>query len=416
VRPVAWLRIGCVAVVIAGCSRRVETPVRRVVATVRVGTLDGKAVMAAAADAGVGLLDDGSVVLSRGPAGWEPVATSAHDGAVLALNDGRRFWGVRYPDGEGHTEAHWIAPAHRREEVERRLHELTAEAGKLPAPIAARVTPELPLIALVSATEGDFGDPATHPDDRAASVGIFQWAAERDALHAAGSSLSRFFVALKKRAAAKEDPLYVRAWKQCTRRGLDVRRGELRLRKKAATPAEVVAQLRDTFGEDALRTYQLVAALDWIGEVRATVVRPGHRGGALIGHGYAEAEGGRMVRFDVGGRPVRVRATAVATVGEVLRSATALATAVSLGVNRPHYVESALWQTLSQADAGRRLVDALEAGRLDEVRTVLWPTAPSVDERTLLATFRERALELYRPADRERRARRLATALWLEAP
>lgn len=398
---------------LAACEHKAEPP-RRVVAPVKVGTLDGKAVLAESADASVALLDDGSAVLGRGAGGWEPLPASAREGGVLSLNDGRRFWGVRYPDADGRADAHWVAPAHRREEVEKRLQELTAEAGKLPAGLAARVTPELPLIALVSATEGDFGDPATHPDDRAASLGIFQWAAERDTLHAAGSSLSRFFAELKKRALAKQDPLYVRAWKQCTRRGLDVRGGDFRLRKKRATPADVVAQLRDSFGEDALRTYQLVAALDWIAEVRATVIRPGHRGGALIGHGYAEAEAGKLVRFDVSGKPLRVRAENTTTVGEVLRTPSALATAVSLGVNRPHYVESALWQALSASDAGTRIVAAVEAGRLDEARQLLWPKPEMRDERVLLAAFRARAIELYRPSDRERRARRLVTALWLD--
>jgi hypothetical protein len=382
----------------------------------RVATLGGRAVTVPSRNGQVASLDDGTPVLQRGAGGiWEPLpATVEREGLLLVINDGRELSAIRYPDIDGAAQVRWVAPAHRREELDRRMRELNLEADKLPPQIASRVRPMLALIGLVSATEGDFADPATHPDDRAASLGIFQWAAERDTLHAAGSSLSRFFVALKRRATANEDPLYVRAWKQCTRRGFDIRAGELRLAKKRATPAQVVSRLRETFGEGALRTYQLVAAFDWIDEIRSTVIRPGFRGGSLLGHGYAEAEAGKMVRFDIGGRAVRMRAAAVTTVGEVLRAPAALATAVSLGVNRPHYVESALWQTLAPADAQERVAQALEGGRLDEVRTVIWPAANGVDERTLLSGFRARAIELYRPADRERRARRLATALLLD--
>lgn len=379
-------------------------------------TLDGRAVLAESAEAGTASLEDGTAVLARRPAGeWEPVPSlAARDGESLAFPDGRQLWAIRYADGEGVSRTHWVAPAHRRQEVERRQRELVAEAQRLPAQLADRVQPELPIIALVSATEGDFGDPATHPDDRAASLGLFQWAAERNTPHAAGSSLSRFFVQLKRRALAKEDPLYVKAWMQCARRGLDVGAGDLYLRRKRATPSQVVATLRETFGEGALRTYQLVAAVDWIDEIRSTVIRPGRRGGDVLGHGYAEAEAGRMVRFDVDQRAVRVRASRVATVRDVLRAPAALATAVSLGVNRPHYVESALWQALAPADSATRVYAALRAGRLDEVRALLWPVEGDAPDRDLLASFRARALELYGPGDRERRARRLVTALLLD--
>jgi hypothetical protein len=373
-------------------------------------------VIAPSHDALVASLDDGAAILERAAGGtWEPLPpTAEREGLLLDIYDGRQLSAISYADADRPEQVRWIPPAHRREELDRRMRELGAEAKMLPPAIAGRAQPVLALIGLVSATEGGFSDPATHPDDRAASLGIFQWAAERDTLHAEGSSLSRFFVRLKRRAMAGEDPLYVRAWQQCTRRGFDVRAGELRLAKKRATPAQVVARLRETFGEGALRTYQLVAALDWIDEIRSTVIRPGHRGGSLLGHGYAEAESGRMVRFDVSGRALRIRAARVTTVGDVLRAPIALATVVSLGVNRPHYVESAMWQALVPTDATARVAQALEGGRIDEVRGLLWPGASALDERALLARFRARAIELYRPEDRERRARRLATALLLD--
>ena len=168
------------------------------------------------------------------------------------------------------------------------------EANRLPPALAARVVPELPIIASISVVEGDFGDPSTHVRDPAGSIGIFQWAADRSSVHTAGSSLARFFSALARRAAAAEDPLFVRAWKQCRARGLSIKSGDLWLGKRRANAAEIEQELHAELGTSSLRTYQLVAAADWIDDVRATVVRPGARGAAWLGHAYAEANAGRM--------------------------------------------------------------------------------------------------------------------------
>jgi hypothetical protein len=373
-----------------------------------VGTLDGKPILWAPG-AGLATLADGTPILARASERWTPLDTAP--GNRIALDDGSWWASVRFGDGVAPPVTHWVTPAHTREELSRRLESITQEAARLPPSLSGRVQSLLPVIALVSATEGDFADRATHPADSMASIGIFQWAAERDTTRAAGSSLSRFFVTLKKRALAREDALFVAAWKQCTKLGFEVRGGNFRLRKKPATPAQVVERLGTALAEGALRTYQLIAAADWIDEVRQAVVRPSHRGGVLLGHGYAEAEAGRMVRFTVDERPFRLRAREVTTVGDLLRAPAALATAVSLGVNRPHYVEAALWQALAPTDAPAR-VDALLASPSEEaLRTLLWPRPAQLDEDALLRAFRDRALELYRPNDRERRARRLVTAL-----
>jgi hypothetical protein len=413
---VRWLALA-LAGFSAACARPEPEPppVPSVQPRVRIGWLDEHPVVVARAGGALATLEDGVALLSRGATGWQPMPIERAPGLQLTLDDGTLWGVVRFADGDGAPTPRLVAPAHSREELKRRRAALSLELARLPPRLAARVEPHLGLIALISATEGDFADPASHPEDRAASLGIFQWAAERGNRRARGSSLSRFFIELKRRARAREERLFVRAWKQCTKLRFDVRRGDFYLRRKRVAPEDAVARLQEAFGTDALRTYQLVAAADWIDQIRATVVRPGHRGGALIGHGYAEAEQGRLVKLDVDGRPVRLRAAEVVTVGELFRSEAALATVVSLGVNRPHYVETALWLALAPADAAASVASTVSSGQLEEATSLLWPLPHAPDERLLLASFREHALELYPPIERERRARRLVTALLLES-
>jgi hypothetical protein len=103
-----------------------------------------------------------------------------------------------------------------------------------------------------------------------------------------------------------------------------------------------------------------------------------------------------------------------------------------LGVNRPHYVESALWQARTGArdrsdDVERWLaaiLGPLVAAAPDQQRfgvsaltdetaqtaaralaDLIWPAPATVAADAFVAE----ALALYRPAEREKRARRLAT-------
>ncbi len=360
---------------------------------------------------------EGRPVLELGDDGkWRPLGPDALP-ARIDLDDGTLFVGAEFA-GAGETAARlrWIEPAHRASEIAEREREMADEAARLPDDARARIAPLLPVVAVVSSVEGRFGDPATNPRDTAASLGIFQWAMARHGEPEPGSTLERFFSRLKERAATG-DQLAAGAWAQCRAAKLDVRGGKLTLGGRRATGVDVEKKLAAPMGTGALKSYQLVAARDWIDQVRATVIRPGYRGGW---DGYNEAEGGRLITLTVGGHTAHLRARAHATVGEVFSSAAALATAVNLGVNRPRYVESALWRAVSPEDARAQIEnliaqldtggDAERSATEEALRALLWPRPRDLDEAKLVREFTRRALELYRPAERERRARRLATA------
>jgi hypothetical protein len=137
-----------------------------------------------------------------------------------------------------------------------------------------------------------------------------------------------------------------------------------------------------------------------------------------------------MVTLKWSGHTLEARPNPGYTVGDFLHTPSALATAVSLGVNRPRYVETALWQAHTgladvqdrveqllaklggPAEKGRWRAEDLNpesASSYAELQALLWPAPSSGDQAALELAFTERALALYRPQERERRARRLAT-------
>ena len=202
-----------------------------------------------------------------------------------------------------------------------------------------------------------------------ASLGIFQWGMNKTGAQGSGSSLGMFFGDLKRRAqAAKaaagakpptpEQKLYIDAWAQCTAAKLDVNAaGQVTLDGAVATGADVEEEMAGASGPmatDALKTYQLVAAMDWIDAFRATLVRPGpsaagrDRPRATASAATAPTSrssttsGGITYSFPL------MAPTPAATVGDLLRSGKNTALAVTLGVNRPHYVEAALWLATSR--------------------------------------------------------------------
>jgi hypothetical protein len=422
------VRPWCVVILaMTGCARAPEPPPSAPPRPV-VGHLDGEPLYAA--DGGLLVLGDGGAVAGRGPSGWKPLTPP---GRRLELDDGSYWVALGFAaSSDAPPELRWVMPAHARAEIDERKKELAAEADKLPPPLRARVTPELELMAVISTLEGRFADPATHAGDTAASLGIFQWATARKGVHAAGTTLGRFFSTLSKRAAEGDEPLFKDAWAQCEKLGLHIVEGDLLVGKQRLSGAELEKRLGAEMGRGALRTYQLVAAADWIDDVKNDVVRPGVRGAGAIGHDYAEAERGRMVTLTLPGHTLEVRPRECHTVGEFFPGAAAMATAVSLGVNRPRYVETALWQARTGLDDARvrvdellgQIVPPLDKERFSardlsgdslvayaELQTLLWPAPLPADSRgdELERAFAERALALYRPDERERRARRLAT-------
>ncbi len=303
-----------------------------------------------------GLLADGTPVLALDGARPRPLPPAAirlplDEGASLVLAGGDQWVLVALPDPR------WLMPAHSRAEIDAREAELAAAAARLPASVAATIRPRLRLIASVSVAEGRFGGVATRPRDTAASLGIFQWAMPRRVPGGAGSSLATFFDDLRRRARAETDPaaraLYESAWRQCRDAGLDLRDGALLLRGEPAAADEMVRALQPAMETGALRTYQLVAAADWIDRVAGA----------------------------------RLRRTA-GTVGQMLRSDRALSTAVLLGVNRPAWVVPSLEAAIARVGAA--------------------------DEGKLVWEFRHQALARYRDEERERRAMRLivSEAAW----
>src|SRR5262249_49871857 len=130
-----------------------------------------------------------------------------------------------------------------------------------------------------------FDGVATHRGDRAASLGIFQWAMSRTRTVDDASSLWRLFHDLKRRAsrcpitsagaATDECGLYRHAWLQCRRAGLTVHNNILRLPNEAANGGTVERALQPAMATGALRTYQLVAANDWIDRISAQRVHLG---------------------------------------------------------------------------------------------------------------------------------------------
>jgi hypothetical protein len=292
-----------------------------------------------------GLLADGTKVLALDGGRWRPVVDAGVEGERIDLGDGDRW--VAF-------DKTWRMPAHSPREVDRREVELRDEAEKLPRSLKAKVTPRLRLMATISATEGGFGDTAG-PGDTSASLGIFQWAASRKRAGCAGTSLSRFLGDLRRRTATErhreQRVLYRAAWQEVNAAGVDLRDGKILLRRKPAHASEVEQVLQNPMNSGSLRTYQLVAALDWIDRIGNGKVKVGRR---------------------------------QTTVQKLLPSDHGMATAVLLGVNRPAWVVPSLTEAAKQA--GTR------------------------DEGKLLYAFRHRALTRYTDAEHDRRVARLLTS------
>jgi len=337
------------------------------------------------------------------------------------------------------------------------------DAEALPADLRARFGDYLQTVTSVLSHEGNYGSHSPGSDPMA-SLGIFQWGMNKTGAQGSGSSLGMFFGDLKRRAqAAKaaagakpptpEQKLYIDAWAQCTAAKLDVNAaGQVTLDGAVATGADVEEEMAGASGPmatDALKTYQLVAAMDWIDAFKGTLVRPGPSAAGRIGHGYSERGDGSDVTLKTtsGGITYSFPLTAptpAATVGDLLRSGKNTALAVTLGVNRPHYVEAALWLATSRradpsADAQQlldRLVAAAETAEptkkkhkrrtvnatdvtaaqadYDALRRVICPAAPTLDaaaEEKLANEFKRQALLLYKPSDARKfhRERRFAT-------
>ncbi|HEX4417471.1 MAG TPA: hypothetical protein VH165_06200, partial [Kofleriaceae bacterium] len=417
---------------------------------------------------------DGFQVLKHGTT-WQPIEPSAlpagiasklNDQTRIELDDGSAWVWMSFALRDEHAEtARWVPPGHSKQEVSDRETSVRAEANKLPSgsDVQRSVQQVIKTISMISTVEGDFDSTSTSEDDHG-SLGIFQWAMTKGSSADAGS-LGVFFRTLKQRSDAasakaakdrtEEDQLFIRAWKQCTDQGIDVKGKQITLNGSPATGGQVEGAMSDEMAKGSLRTYQLVAAKDWIDEFRATVVRPGPSGASLIGHGYSEAGSGTSAVLTSGNNTIAIDAVAPATVGSLFASEKAVVNAIMLGVNRPHYVEAALWRALSpttdpSAEAEARLTALMaalaaaeppepagakktpkkpaahkytaadiaaagpEANRLyGELRAIIWPNRAldAAAQQQLESEFKKQALKLYDPADARKyhRERRFST-------
>jgi hypothetical protein len=416
---------------------------------------------------------DATPILQRS-GDWEPIAPGAlpttlagklDEQVRIELDDGRTWMWMSFALGDERAEtARWVPPGHSKKEVADRGTGMRAEAAKLPTDggVKAAVDQVIKAITVIGTVEGDFNS-TSGGEDTSASLGIFQWAMDKASSANAGS-LGVFFRTLKARATASdkkaekdrtdEDRLYIKAWKQCTDHKIDVTARQITIDGKAATGAEVESTMSEEMGKGSLRSYQLVAAKDWIDEFRATVVRPGPSAASGIGHGYNEINGdGTSVMLTAGRDTITIDADAPATVGSLFASEKAIANAIMLGVNRPHFVEAALWRAMSQgsdplagtdtrltaliaaltppapaAPAGSKprpaaahhytAADVAAAGKdatklYNELRAIIWPNRAldAAAQQQLEVDFKKQALKLYSPADARRyhRERRFST-------
>jgi hypothetical protein len=380
------------------------------------------------------------------------------------------FWALMdfHLRDEAKDTTRWVAA---KEGFAKQEQKTEKDAEKLPDDLRTKFADYLETVTSVLSHEGSYGS-RSPGHDVMASLGIFQWGVNKSGAQGSGSSLGMFFSDLKRRAAAvkpaagakatKEQQLYIDAWEQCTKAGLDVdNAGRITLGGNVATGQEIEDKMAGDSGPmatDALKTYQLVAAMDWIDAFRGKVVRPGPSAASKIGHEYSERGDGSDVTLQTvsGGIiytfPLKAP-TPTATVGDLLRSGKNTALAVTLGVNRPHYVEAALWLAVStradpKADTAAllaRLVAAVEAAEppppvpppkkpkkkpknqtidaadvatakadYEALQRLVWPAAPALTpaaEEKLANEFKRRALLLYKPSDARKydRERRFAT-------
>ena len=224
----------------------------------------------------------------------------------------------------------------------------------LPAGLKTKITPELDFMAMISMLEGTFGsrsesfftpyckhashgakgwsgtkvrrtkadaekEVAEHEKankdhdadvsfsgDSAASLGIHQWAMDKDTA-GGGGSLVEFFKTLQSRAKAaeakkaadrtEEEAIYVEAWGQCTTAGLKIVSGKLQINGKDATGLEVEDALAGPMATGGLRKYQVIQIAEELEELWAKPLAPGMFGSQMIGNKYAASNEAKDATF-----------------------------------------------------------------------------------------------------------------------
>jgi hypothetical protein len=197
--------------------------------------------------------------------------------------------------------------------------------------------------------------------DAAASLGIHQWAMDKDTAAGEGS-LVEFFRTLHKRATAaeakkpadrsEEDTLYIEAWKQCTAAGMSFSGKTIKLNGKEPTGLEVEDALAGAMGTGALRGYQIIAMGEELNDKLWTQqVLPGMFGSSTIANKYTATNIEKDAAFPTDKYTIKLTAPSkVATVGEVCTDAKLRVAVANVFPNRPAWMGSLVWRSIIDGD------------------------------------------------------------------
>src|SRR4051812_7216989 len=361
-------------------------------------------------DAAAGTLGD--PVMTK-PSDWQPVAFKDLKDDVkkvlatvkephLRLTDGRFFALMEFSLRGDTTPRHEWGQA-KTDDLKAGRAKLTGQEAKPPTRgLKDQVEAYAGVIPAVMAHEGRFED-ASMAGDPMASIGIFQWSMAKSSTSNRGASAVAFFAKLKDRATnppAGVDPaeqkLYTDAWAQVTAHKIDVdAAGDVVVDGKKATGADIESALTGKGGAmdtGALRSYQLVAATDWIEAFRNDPIRPSDSFAGWVGQDYVEPaatpQGSKVRLIHKHGKLTHEleldMPAGTATVGSTFPTQKNLALAVTLGVNRPHWVEAALWRALTakqdiKAEAEARMEEISAAHLAADKKAPGWHVVSAAD-------------------------------------
>ncbi|MCC6463398.1 MAG: hypothetical protein IT260_23205 [Saprospiraceae bacterium] len=295
--------------------------------------------------------------------------------------------------------------------------------------------------------EGSFG--AVSPaNDKAASLGIFQWATTKNAAVTKDSSLNKFLVDLHDRSAAAKtntglDKVYKDAWKALSDKGLSVKNGLVQLNSKTPTGQELEDSLHGTMGSNtSLKAYQILRSGEQIDHLLDITVAPGPLGSVFsdkLGATLDSSSGGAFTLKSSKTNTHKItfkKPGTAAAIRDTVSSMRAKTYIYNLYTNRPAYASMAVWRafrggdyssqvqtamdtliaswtlhetttkvkkkaTQFSEDQVRALNDPTANAALDQIKAILWvnKSTESLAEETLLENFVKEGLEIYARRD-----------------
>jgi hypothetical protein len=415
--------------------------------------------------------------------------------------DGTIYLAIQYPDGTG---LNWVKSKHSRKEYAGRQKLMEDAIATLPAGLKARITPELDFMAMISMLEGTFGSVSesfwtpyckheshgkagwkgtrtrskadadkavaehekankdhdadvSFSGDSAASLGIHQWAMDKDTA-GGGGSLVEFFKTLQSRATkaeakkatdrTEEETIYVEAWGQCTTAGLKIVDGKLQINGKDATGLEVEGALAGPMATGGLRKYQVIMIAEELEELWAKPLVPGMFGSQMIGNKYVTSSETKDATFGTDKYTIKLSAPAkVATIGEVCTDERLKLAVANIFPNRPAWMGAIVWRSLvsgdpqalaadliakivkaeeakppppadakkepeakpdakkkpakAKAPAKPEITEAMAADKqsFKDLQALVWPSGDKADQDKVLAQFNATVLQFYKGED-----------------